>query len=217
MSTRDHRVIITLFALATSLMVLLSAKAAPPLVPIARLSSFDGGSVVMILGVVVDMSLRDSGSECVIIADIADGATVRVFCDPGLHDPPSHCLSVGDEVRVRGQVAGSGSPLTVFASSDAVSLTRKAETSLSVEAVCRNWVLFEGDSFKVSGLVVPEPSTDGYRLEDPVTGQSISLRLGSPDASMCLGKRVTIAAILRLDSDTMSLYLMASSVSRGAA
>lgn len=212
----DPRVLAIILASASCVMIMLSSVASPPKVRISQVPSFDDGSVIVLFGVVVDMSVRDSGSECLVLADASDGATVKVYCNQGLRDPPSRYLSIGDEVRVLGEVSGQGSSPILFASCDDVSLWRSGESALTVGTICRNWVLFEGDSFSANGLVIPGESRGSFRLADPVTEQSISLRSSSTDLSGYLGKRVTVVAVLRLDQGTMSLVLAAQSISPGS-
>ena len=194
-------------------MLTLVSAASPPVVPIEQVSLFDDGSVVVLIGVIVDISLRDSGGETMILANITDGATMRVYCNPGLHEPPSHFLSIGDEARVQGEVSNSGPSPILFASSDDITLSRRAESVLSMEALCRNWALFEGDSFKANGLVITGEAAGSYRLTDLEMEHSVLLKAGSTELADYVGKRVTITAVLRLDQSTMSLVLIASSLS----
>jgi len=211
----DHRILVAILALLLSAMLLLVSTASPPTVPIGQVFSFDDGSVVVLIGVIVDMFLRDGGAENLVLADITDGATVRVYCNPGLHEQPSHFLTIGDEARVQGEVSSSGSSPVLFATSDGITLSRRAESVLSMEALCRNWVLFEGDSFKTNGVVITGEVSGSYRLSDPEFKHSVLLRSDHIELAGYVGKRVTITTVLRLDPDTMSLVLMASSLSPG--
>ena len=209
----DHRILLTILAFILSAMLTLVSMASPPVVSIEQVSLFDDGSVVVLIGVIVDISLRDGGGETLILANIADGATVRVYCNPGLHEPPSHFLSIGDEARVQGEVSNSGTSPILFTSSDDITLSRRAESVLSMEALCRNWALFEGDSFKANGLVITGEVAGSYRLSDPELKHSILLKADSIELAGYVGKRITMAAVLRLDPSTMSLVLIASSLS----
>jgi hypothetical protein len=211
----DHRVLVAILAILLSAMLLLVSTASPPIVPISQVFSFDDGSVVVLIGVMVDMYLRDGGGESMVLADVTDGATVRIYCNPGLHEPPSHLLSIGDEARVQGEVSSSGSSPVLFATSDGVTLSRRAESALSMEALCRNWALFEGDSFKTCGVVISGDVAGSYRLSDPELKHSVLLKAGQTDLVSYVGKRVTVTAVLRLDPDTMSLVLLASSLAPG--
>jgi hypothetical protein len=211
----DHRVLVAILALLLSSMLLLVSTASPPTVPIRQVFSFDDGSVVVLIGVIVDMYLRDDGAESLVLADVTDGATVRVYCDPGLREQPSRFLSIGDEARVQGEVSSSGSSPILFSTSDGITLSRKAESVLSMEALCQNWALFEGDSFKTCGVVISGEVTGSYRLSDPEIKHSVLLRADYTELAGYVGKRVTVTAVLRLDPDTMSLVLLASSLSPG--
>jgi hypothetical protein len=211
----DHRILVTILALLLSAMLLLVSMASPPIVPIGQVFSFDDGSAVVLTGVIVDMFLRDDGAESLVLADITEGATIRVYCNPGLHEQPSHFLSIGDEARVQGEVSNSGSSPVLFATSDGISLSRRAESVMSMETLCRNWALFEGDSFKTNGLVITGEVAGSYRLSDPELKHSVLLRSDHAELACLVGKRVTITAVLRLDPDTMSLVLIASSLSPG--
>lgn len=211
----DYRILVAILALLMSGMLLLVSTASPPTVPIEQVFSFDDGSVVVLIGVIVDMFLRDDGAENLVLADITDGATVRVYCNPGLHEQPSHFLSIGDEARVQGEVSSSGSSPVLFATSDGITISRRAESVLSMEALCRNWALFEGDSFKTNGMVITGEGTGCYRLSDPEVKHSVLLRSDRTELAGYVGKRVTITAVLRLDPGTMSLVLIASSLSPG--
>jgi len=211
----DHRILVAILALLLSAMLLLVSTASPPVIPIGQVFSFDDGSVIVLIGVIVDMFLRDGGAENLVLADITDGATVRIYCNPGLHEQPSHFLSIGDEARVQGEVSSSGSSPVLFTTSDGISLLRRAESVLSMETLCRNWALFEGDSFKTNGVVITGEVTGSYRLSDPEIKHSVLLRSDHTELAGYVGKRVTITAVLRLDPDTMSLVLMASSLSPG--
>jgi hypothetical protein len=211
----DHRILVAILALLLSAMLLLVSTSSPPTVPIGQVFSFDDGSAVVLTGVIVDMFLRDDGAENLVLADITDGATIRVYCNPGLHEQPSHFLSIGDEARVQGEVSSSGSSPVLFATSDGITLSRRAESVMSLEALCRNWALFEGDSFKTYGMVITGEATGSYRLSDPELKHSVLLRSDHNELAGYVGKRVTITAVLRLDPDAMSLVLMASSLSTG--
>jgi hypothetical protein len=209
----DHRVLVGALAILLSVMLLLVSTASPPAVPVGQLLSFDDGSVVVLVGILVDISLRDGGAESMVLADIMDGATIRVYSTPGLHEQPSHFLSIGDEVLVQGEISRSGSSPVLFASSDDITLSRRGESVLTMEALCHNWALFEGDSFKINGLVITGEQTGSYRLSDPETTHSILLRSDDPELGGFVGKRVTVTAVLRVDSATMSLVLIVSSLS----
>jgi hypothetical protein len=211
----DHRILVAIFALLLSAMLLLVSTASPPTVPIGQVFSFDDGSAVVLTGVIVDMFLRDDGAENLVLADITDGATIRIYCNPGLHEQPSHFLSIGDEARVQGEVSSAGSSPVLFTTSDGITLSRRAESVLSMEALCRNWALFEGDCFKTNGMVITGEVIGSYRLSDPELKHSVLLRSDHTELAGYVGKRVTITAVLRLDPDTMSLVLMASSLSPG--
>jgi hypothetical protein len=202
-------------ALLLSAMLLLASMSSPPTVALGQVSSFDDGSVIVLVGVVVDIYLRDDGAESLVLADMTNGDTVRVYCSKGLRDQPSKFISIGDEVRVQGEVSCSGSSPLLFATSDSMTLSRKAGSVMSVEVLCRNWALFEGDSLRIAGLVILGEAAGSLRLCDPITMQSISVRSDDCELAGLIGKRVTVTACLRLDQGTMALVLIASSVVPG--
>lgn len=211
----DHRYLVAILAVLLSVMLLLVSRSSPPTVPIRLVPTFEDGSIVHLIGVIVDMSLRDGGAEVLVIADISEGTTLRVYCDHGLNEQPSRFLSVGDEVRVHGEVSTLGSSPILFTTSDGIFLSRKSESVLSMDALYRNWAILEGDSFRMSGLVINGGESGSYRLSDPKVQQSILLRPDHLDLASQVGKKVTLTVVLRLDQETMSLVLIASSFSLG--
>jgi hypothetical protein len=197
------------------MMLLLASVASPPIVPIGQVFSFDDGSHVLVVGVLVEMYLRDDGAANLVLADITDGETLRVYCTPGLHEQPNHLLSIGDEARIEGEISKSGSSNMLFATSDGITLLRRSESVLSLEVICRNWALFEGDSFKTNGIVINGDAIGDYRLSDSEAKHSILLRSDNAELADCVGKQVAITAVLRLDPALMCLVLIASSLSPG--
>lgn len=211
----DNRAIIGILAILLSTMMFLTSLSSPPIISVGQVRFFDEGSTVVLIGVVVEMAVHDAGAESLILADVADGATVRIYCNQGLRELPSHFLSIGDEARVEGEVSGTGTPPMLFATSDGVSVSRRAGAVLSLETLSQNWALFEGDSFRIGGLVVSGDLPGEFRLADPDLRHSISLRSDALELARFVGKRVTLQAVLRLDAGTMTLVLIMDSLSPG--
>lgn len=211
----DVQVIAAVLTVLLSAMLFLTSQSSAPLVSVGQVRLFDDGSAIVLIGVVVEMVPHDAGAESLILADPADGATVRVYCDQGLRELPSHYLSIGDEARIEGEVSGTGASPMLFATSDGVSVSRRAGEVLSLEILSRNWALFEGDSFSIGGLVIAGDLPDDFKLTDSDMRYSISLRSGSVEFASFVGKWATLEAVLRLDPGTMVLVLIASSLSPG--
>ncbi len=163
----------------------------------------------------MDISLRDDGSESLVLADTANGMTIRVYCRPGVNDMPSRYASIGDEVRAKGEVSRQGSLPVLFATSDGITLVKDSKSFLTVEALSRNWALFLGDLISLSGLVIPSSIGGNYRLADAGLEQSIALASRSDDLAVMVGKLVSVEAYLRLLSDTMVLALEVITMSAG--
>ena len=203
------RMLAAMFASMLSVVVLISSSSKVPMVNIGQLSALDGGSEVRLVGVVVGLSLNEGGSEDVIIADVQLGTTAKVICMSGIRPLPSRYLSIGDEVSVRGSTADSSSNV-VFTTSDDIVVTRGSVSTLTVGILASNWLLFEGDPFRIGGVLI-ERDSGGYALSDPDESHSIRV-VYAGDLTGCVGKSVLVTARLRLDSATMALVLSASSI-----
>ncbi len=195
-------------------MILLGSTASPPLVPIRSVATFDDGSIIVVLGVIVDMSPRDDGAESLVLADLSDGAVLRVYCSPGARDMPGVYTSIGDELRIEGELSRLGKSPMLFARSDDVSLVEDAVAVLTISGLSRNWALFVGDQVEVSGIIIS--STDGLRLADADLEHSIAIESRSEELDAMVGKAVSVAAFLRLQSETMVLVLDVVSALRSA-
>lgn len=203
----DHRALSLVLGASLSAMILLSSSSSIPTVAVRDVPSFEDGEVVRLVGLVVDIVLYDTGSEGLVLADAGDGATIKVICSQGDKALPSRYLVVGDEACASGEVSNQRTPPVVFASSDDIELTRESESALSVALLSAHWSLFEGDRLRISGMVVQEDQLGSYRLTDPDQAHSIELRSEVCDFGDLLGKRVTVNAVLRLDPNSMVLFL----------
>ena len=203
------RMLAAVFALMLSVVLLVSSSSKIPTVSIDQLSSLDGGSEVRLVGVVVGLSLNEGGSEDVIIADVQQGTTVKIICMSGTRPLPSRYISIGDEVSLTGATADS-SPNVVFTTSDDIVVTRGSESTLTVGILASNWLLFEGDSFTVGGVLI-ERDRGSFALSD-LDGLHTIRVVFAGELSGYVGKNVLVTAQLRLDSATMALVLSASSV-----
>jgi len=212
---RDKRLIAALLVVLMSTMVALGSTASPPVVSIGSISNIDDGTVIVILGAVVDLSARDDGSEGLVLADMASGSTIRVHCDPGTGSPPSQYASIGDELRVEGEISRLGQSSMLFTSSGGVSLVKGSVSVLTIEVLSKNWALFVGDRIRIGGVVVPSSAPGCYRLADDGLERTIALSSEAGDLGSLVGKVVTLEAFLRLLPETMMLALTVVSFSPG--
>ncbi len=210
-----RRWIAAVLALLMVTMLLVTSHSSPPVVSVGQLAQFDEGTTVILAGVVVEIAAHDSGGQSLVLADMSTSDTARVYCSQGVRELPSHILGVGDEALVEGEVSKTGTAPMLFATTDGLAVSRKAHAVLSVEALSRNWALFEGDGFAIAGMVTPGSVAGEFRLADPDLQHTIALRSDSVDFAGFVGKRVTLEAALRLDQRAMSLVLIASSATPG--
>ncbi len=204
------RTLALMFAAVLSILVVISSCSTTPFVGLDQIPALDEGTTVRLSGLLVGLSINDGGSEDIILLDPSKQVTAKAICMPGSRPLPSRYVSIGDELRVTASTSGKGSSV-VFTSSDDVDVSSESDAVLTVKILASNWALFEGDRFRISGVVMVG-SAGGFLLADPDLEHSISLRPENGDANDYLGKSVVADASLRVDASTMTLYLAAASL-----
>jgi hypothetical protein len=193
-------------------MVMLGSRASPPEVAVSQVPDIEDGMRVQVVGLLVDLYVYDSGTESLILADVSHKFTVKVIISPATRPQPSRYADVGDELRVLGEVSKSGEAPLVFARSDGVSVLRESEDVLTVDLLRTNWLLFEGDSIRLRGVLDYDALGGSLRLYDLAMNSSLALVPGKIDEMHLLGSRVVVTGILRLDPRLLSLNLLLSSI-----
>lgn len=209
----DTRVIAALLSALLCAMVLLASASAAPCVRISEVPLLDDGQDAFTSGILVDILVFDSGTESLLLTDEADGAVLKVICMPGIRPRPSSYVDIGDEIRVLGEVSNTRVMSIMYSSSDRITLMRTSECVLTVEVLSRNWLLFEGDEFRICGLLAAGTAAGTLRLFDSDTDHSIAVRSPGQDVSRLMSKQVTVHGILRFDSESMILFIDAGSIS----
>jgi hypothetical protein len=194
-------------------MVLLASASTAPCVRISEVPLLDDGQDAFTYGILVDILVFDSGTESLLLADDADGAVLKVICMPGIRPRPSSYVDIGDEIRVLGEVSNTRVMSIMYSSSDRIILSKSSECVLTVEVLSRNWLLFEGDEFRICGLLVAGAADGALRLFDSDLSHSIELRSLGQNVSRIVSKQVAVEGVLRYDSESMILFIDAGSIS----
>lgn len=189
----------------------MAADSGPPTIRIADVESVENGSVIRLQGVLVHAWKYDSGLETLLLADLGDGSTVKLAHQADGPTVFTALLSIGDEVSSFGEVRRSGESITMWVSDDGILLMRQSETVLSVDAICRNWLLFEGDPLNVSGLLQPGSLPGEMVLSDQECGARIALFDPPYGLEGCLGRTVVLECVLRLSTEEMRFGLLVRS------
>ncbi|MGQ9587843.1 MAG: hypothetical protein ACUVT7_05635 [Thermoplasmata archaeon] len=208
----DVRLLAAIACCLMSSMVMLSSAASPPVVSISHLPQLEPGTVVSVIGMLVDQWIRDDGSMSLVLADASDGATARIVC--GAFEPlgVEPDIRIGDEIMATGEVSSSKHPPTVFAEANKIVLLRGAEYVLTVGILSSNWMLFVNDKFYVRGVVEEEPSSGDFCLLDESANCSVLLA-SYGDLSCFVEAEVVVNGYLNFDRNTMSLVLSVETVS----
>ncbi len=209
----DTRIIAALLSALLCAMVLLASVSTAPCVRISEVPLLDDGQDAFTSGILVDLLVFDSGTESLLLTDDADGAVLKVICMPGIGPRPSSYVDIGDEIRVLGEVSNTRVMSVMYSSSDRITLTKASECVLTVEVLSRNWLLFEGDEFRISGLLAAGTADGTHRLFDSDLSHSIEIRSLGQDVSRIVSKQVTVEGVLRYDSESMVLFIDAGSIS----
>jgi len=212
-ATRRESVMALAFASVLSVMILLSSCSSPPAVPLSRLSSVDEGTEIRALGLLVDLWVRDDGSERLVLAEPQARAMLTVICSPGVREQPSAYARIGDQLEVTGELFHARSTPTIYVRSDDVRMLRPSESVLTVGILASDWRLFEGDEMRIRGFLQKDWLTGGYRLFDSSKEHGIALEYGGEDIAPLLGHEVLIEGVLRFDTSSMSLVIIIHSIS----
>jgi hypothetical protein len=211
----DESAIAGILICLLSSIVLLGASADPPLVSISSLSEIENGTPVKVLGVLIGHRRYDSGTEALTLADLGNGAVVTVVSLIGVKPQPSMYARIGDELLIRGEVSINGSSVVVFSRSDDVVMSKVSELILTVEALSRNWALFDGDLVRVKGILELTGTGAGMRLHDLSSGCTITVLSRYVDLGPYVGHSVTLTAEVHYDYWLSLLTLVPSYVAAG--
>ncbi|OGS55432.1 MAG: hypothetical protein A3K60_05360 [Euryarchaeota archaeon RBG_19FT_COMBO_56_21] len=193
-------------------MVLVGFGSSVPVVSIAALESVDDGSTVETIGLVAEFWAWDDGTENLLLVETTSGCTVIIICSPGIHAQPGTYVHLGDEVKVVGKVFGLHSPRRLYSDSDRVTLLRRCEFVLTVDALANCWRLFEGDEIKVRGILFMTDGESGFALRGMMGGSTLSLDSTYEIQPTLLGREVVIAGCLVFEEATLTVVLHADSV-----
>ncbi len=194
-------------------MVILGGSSSPPLVPISKLASVDGGTEVRIQGLLVELWSRDDGSEALVLLDAASQATARVYSSQGIDEQPSRRAGIGDLLLVQGEVSGALPSPAVYSQSDSIAVLRAADLVMTVDILADCWTLFEGDTFRICGILATDTSTGSSRLFDSSGERSVALHFPELVESLS-GSRVVVEGRLLVDECHMFIYMDVESISR---
>jgi hypothetical protein len=183
----------------------------PPTVSIADVDMVEDGTVVRLTGVLVHAWRYDSGLETMLLADLQDGSTVKLAHQSS--DSPGYTsfLSIGDEVASVGEVRRIGESTTVWVSDDAIRLIKQSETVLTVGAICRNWLLFEGDHLNVSGLLAAGDLPGEMVLSDLDGPGSIAVFRPPSGLEPLMGRTVILECEMVLSTEELRFGLVVRS------
>ena len=205
--SQTHKTVAFFLVGLLSSLVLLGSSSEPPIVHIYDISSLEGGTIVEFIGLLVELRVYDSGTERLVIADAEDGCTIRVVCSDGICPQPSSYASIGDELKVIGKISSSDDGALVFTNSDRITMMRGSETVLSVRTVTSNWVLFEGDTIRINGVLETDGFDSSPRLVECSGGFSIAVGSCQVGLDGLIGQSVIVTARLDFNYRTGSLVL----------
>jgi hypothetical protein len=183
-----------------------------PEVDISDLPGIDSGTTVVITGFLTDLWVYDSGSESLVLCDEETDSVVKVMCTPGVAPMPSTYASIGDELRIVGDLSSNLNPPTMFSSGDGISLVRKSTEAMTLDLLSSHWGLFEGDRLTVCGVLVECGEPPVWKLFNEEGTRSVPLSFSEPTPDGLTGREVEVVAILKLDQSTMSMYLQVHSI-----
>jgi len=189
-----------------AVMLELASLSAPPTLSVSDLSSVEDGSVVFVVGVLVSSWMTDSGAARLTLAALRDSSTLSVICIGGSGGTRLPEMSIGDELKVKGEVSGTGPDRVMFASSGSVYVLRRAEMVLTLPLLGANWELFEGDRFNITGMLTGDLTT-GLFLTDPQGTVAVSLSFGCAVPPELIGYEVVLDCRLYMDSSDLRLRL----------
>ncbi|OGS42533.1 MAG: hypothetical protein A3K67_07625 [Euryarchaeota archaeon RBG_16_62_10] len=213
-SVKDAKALAFIEAVLLVALALLSAGSEPPVVDIPSVPSIDEGTVVRVSGHVVDIWAWDDGSENLVLADLASGATLRALCRPCPGAQPSDRASIGDLVSATGEVARSGLQTMLVVEAGGIVLVSQSEEALGLEELASNWALFERDEISLRGLLVPDGGAS-FVLSDLGMTRALRLSGGGTELARLVGQVVVVTGVLEMDAATMSLELRVESAAPG--
>ncbi len=161
-------------ALVISSVLLLSYGVDDAVLSIDELSTDLDGASVMISGILTSLKRYESGTEILMLIDESGQSSLKVVCTPSSASPPSFHVSIGGEIRAKGELSFDEEGATLFTVYDEVEQVSSSEVALGLSTLRASWQLFEDDRFNLTGLV--EQVSDGsYRLFDELHESSIVL------------------------------------------
>lgn len=190
-----------------SLLVTLSAASPVPTVPISSVQGLDEGTEVEVVGVVVDLRRYDSGTEAIVLVDLADGCSISIYCIDGIGPRPTDYAKVGDELVVIGTVLWSGGSASLLSRPGQVILSRASEYVLTPDLLSRNWASFVGDEVTIRGRIIEGQQLGEARLSDESCGATVLLRSDSVNLLLYADSDVVLAGELKMDSSELSLFI----------
>jgi hypothetical protein len=208
----DLRLVTGLLSVLLCVMVFFASASSTPSVSVSEAQLLDDGQYVRTSGVLVDLIVYDGGAEALIIADVEDGAVLKVISSPGISPQPSRYARIGDEVRALGEVFNSKSSSIIYSDSDRINLMRTSEEVLTMEVLSRYWILFQGDEIRIYGFFVADSSRQTFRLSNPDMSCSIALRVSGISTWKFVSENVSVRGIMEFDASSMEFYIDAESI-----
>jgi hypothetical protein len=211
----SQKALASLVVVLLSLMTALGTVSGPPLVEISDLPGLDGGAVVRVRGIVVDIWGSDAGSLSLVLADLQIRSTVKVVCSQSSFRASAE-VRTGDEIAATGQLEITGGRPLIWSSLDDIDLLVRSREALHVEDLASSWDLFIDDRLEVAGILVESQAGGSLRLVDPDGFVSIALLTRQTDCYRYIDRMVLVDAVLDLQPQTMELVLDAFEISVGA-
>jgi len=207
-----HRTVALLLACLLASLTMLGLGSSPPEVELSEIPRLEDGMKVYVRGMLVELWKYETGSESLVLADLAGTDTVKVLSSQGTRPQPSKYVDLGDELLVLGELSKSGAVDTIFAASDCISVTKESEEVLTVDILRDCWSLFRGDHVRIRGLLDYDDLGTSLRLYSLDRNSSLLASINAFDPSRFLGSRVLVSGILSLDARTLVLELVVSSI-----
>jgi hypothetical protein len=190
-------------------MVAVACWATVPFVSIPSLDSLDAGAVVQTAGLLVEVHTWDDGSETMVLVDPMSGDTVKVICRRAVKDQPSSYASIGDELKVQGEVFGLQVPRNLYTNSDKVVLLHRCEYVLTVDSLATCWQLFQGDDVSLRGVLLRTDDPDGLALRALSGDTQLTVRYRHQIDSGLLGTEVLSQGTLVFEGSSLQVVLLA--------
>lgn len=192
---------------ALSSLLLLSSQTAPLSIRVDDLSRLDADLHVRVYGVVASVTVWDDGSAKLLLADHISGSTAIVRLEHSPERDFAGLVHIGDMIRVEGRAAsGDGKPV-IYASAGSAEILTLSEHSLSVDFLCDNWLLFQHDRFRITGVLACDCDSGATRLTNAQGDRSIRADCELVPAPLMEGTPVTAECTLLMDETTLALFL----------